>query len=145
MRDGAILRTPYEPGVCLPCDDESHADLQVSARHLRRMGPCDDGGRDNSMSSVEETTSSTEWTIEEEIEIRQTLKEFVTRHQEKGDAVFRFPTKQGSSMRKLVYFCCDQMGLKHFTEGKKKSEKCVVVMIKRSKDTVDGGDCVVNM
>jgi len=76
------------------------------------------------------TGDTADWTSEEEEAITKTLQDFVQNTNETEK--LRFPKGMGSRRRKLVHYLAVKMELLHWGEGKKGSEKIVVVAKKRS-------------
>lgn len=80
-----------------------------------------------------EHTLRIDWTYEEEEEIRSNLQCLFNKSEEYGET-YRFPTGMGSRKRRLIHFVADDMGLAHWGEGKKGSDKTVCVAKQRPRN-----------
>lgn len=93
-----------------------------------------------------------DWTSEEEQTIRAQLLAqfpFVVAHlpsntsteygdQQSNPGVFVFPTGMGGRKRKLIHYISEQLGLLHWSVGKKNAEKTVAVRRRRESQSADG-------
>jgi hypothetical protein len=64
-----------------------------------------------------------EWTQAEESQIRETLQQFI----HSTDIKYKFPCGMGPRRRKLVHYIAIELGLHHWSEGRSKTEKTVIV------------------
>jgi hypothetical protein len=99
-------------------DSECQADVEVAKSHLL----C---SNDSS-----QQLESSDWTREEEEEIRRSIKDFLKRTQDmddKLDQVFIFPTRMGGRKRKLIHYVASKLELAHWSHGSKDSEKTVAL------------------
>lgn len=81
-----------------------------------------------------EQTLRIDWTHEEEEEIRSNLQCLFNESEEHGET-YRFPTGMGSRKRRLIHFVANDMGLAHWGEGKKGSDKTVCVAKERPRNS----------
>lgn len=81
-----------------------------------------------------EKTLRIDWTYEEEEEIRSNLQCLFNKSEEYGKT-YRFPTGMGSRKRRLIHFVANDMGLAHWGEGKKGSDKTVCVAKQRPRNS----------
>lgn len=81
-----------------------------------------------------EQTLRIDWTHEEEEEIRSNLQCLLNESEEHNET-YRFPTGMGSRKRRLIHFVADDMGLAHWGEGKKGSDKTVCVAKQRPRNS----------
>lgn len=72
-----------------------------------------------------------DWTAKEAHEIESQIDEWVRDNREDYDAILRFPTRMGSRLRKLIHYTAEIKGLRHWGEGKKESDKTVLVSNRR--------------
>jgi len=77
-----------------------------------------------SISSVTCTSSTMEWSAEEEQSVRSAIKEFCN---DSEQTAYNFPPGQGSRMRKLIHHFAEAYGLSHKSVGKQNSKRFVVV------------------
>lgn len=97
-------------------DPSSQVDFEIALQHLF-------GG--HGLPAIEERDNhANDWSPQEVTEIRIQLEAFLSTDMEK---TFRFQRGMGSRKRKLVHYVAEKMGLRHWGEGKKDSEKIVVV------------------
>jgi len=73
--------------------------------------------------------AGSEWTKEEYSNIKSTIKQFLENEEER---ILKFPCGQTSRIRKLVHNIAATMDLRHWSEGKKRAERCVIVAKKKS-------------
>jgi hypothetical protein len=97
-------------------DPSSQVDFEIALQHLF-------GG--HGLPAVEDRDNhANDWSPQEVTEIQMQLEAFLSTDMEK---TFRFQRGMGSRKRKLIHYVAEKMGLRHWGEGKKDSEKIVVV------------------
>ena len=84
-----------------------------------------------------EQTLRIDWTHEEEETIRSKLQSAFHDSEQHGET-YRFPTGMGSRKRRLIHFVAGDMGLAHWGEGKKGSDKTVCVAKQRPRNSPSG-------
>ncbi|KAL7537268.1 hypothetical protein ACHAXR_007698 [Thalassiosira sp. AJA248-18] len=78
-----------------------------------------------------------DWTAEEEADIKFQMEEFLQAVNEGVGSIsnksktLKFPTGMGPRKRKLVHYVAESLGLRHWGEGKKDSEKIVAVALRQ--------------
>jgi hypothetical protein len=110
-------RIEYGGNAGVPEEDpSSQVDFEIALQHLF-------GG--HGLPAVEDRDNhANDWSSQEVTEIQMQLEAFLSTDMEK---TFRFQRGMGSRKRKLVHYVAEKMGLRHWGEGKKDSEKIVVV------------------
>ena len=107
-----------EPQRDFSCD----VDFEVALGHLFGNNNTCSGTSSNESSKM---MSSNDWSAEEEAEIRSQLVELTLG----CNTVLKFPKGMGPRKRKLIHYAAEDMELRHWGEGKKDSEKVVVVAL----------------
>ena len=78
-----------------------------------------------------------DWTSQEEADIKSQIEEFMHCSKssieigQENQEVLKFPIGMGPRKRKLIHYVAECMGLRHWGEGKKDSEKIVIVAIRQ--------------
>eukprot|EP00571_Detonula_confervacea_P003938 CAMPEP_0172326344 /NCGR_PEP_ID=MMETSP1058-20130122/56226_1 /TAXON_ID=83371 /ORGANISM="Detonula confervacea, Strain CCMP 353" /LENGTH=635 /DNA_ID=CAMNT_0013043101 /DNA_START=42 /DNA_END=1949 /DNA_ORIENTATION=- len=81
-----------------------------------------------------------DWTAQEETDIKFQIEQFLLGSESLNDGeenyndeikILKFPTGMGPRKRKLIHCIAESMGLRHWGEGKKDSEKIVAVALRR--------------
>ena len=103
-------------------EPQRDVDFEVALGHLFGNNNTCSGTSSNESSKV---MSSNDWSAEEEAEIRSQLVELTLG----CNTVLKFPKGMGPRKRKLIHYAAEDMELRHWGEGKKDSEKVVVVAL----------------
>lgn len=144
-RDQILLSDPYynsHGGMknVQPCS-ESNADIRITIDelvspncenlpHYLRETNAEVSNRSTIITSNKGATGDmVDWTESEEESLMQILQGFVQSNE--SGAEKRFPTGMGSRKRKLVHYLAEKMNLRHWGEGKKGTEKIVVVALQK--------------
>ena len=106
-------------------DPSCDSDFQIALDHL--FGDQSSRGKSGQ--------DQNDWTAKEADEIESQVDEWVRDNKEDYDAVLRFPTRMGSRLRKLIHYTAEVKGLRHWGEGKKESDKTVLVSNRRKAKT----------
>jgi Methyltransferase domain/R3H domain len=96
---------------------DCQADMEVAKSHLVT-------------SSLDGSTSQSDWTQEEEESIKSIITAFLEETKDMEDhmdQVYLFPPKMGARKRKLIHFVAGKMDLAHWSHGDKDSLKTVAV------------------
>ncbi|KAL9180768.1 hypothetical protein ACHAXT_011221 [Thalassiosira profunda] len=114
---------PDSPGT-VPDDFTCDADFQVSLRHLF--------GENGTVATAQFTAAmgQNDWTAQEEAEVRSQIETFLIEAKVES---YKFPTGMGPRRRKLVHYVAGTMGLRHWGEGKRDSEKRVAVAMEQKR------------
>lgn len=114
----------WKPGIgispVLMPDEECHMDVQKTMDYLL----C----QPTNVEGEESIRDSVDWTAAEEKQVRETLQNFL---QESDEMTFAFPAGLPARRRKLVHYVAEKMSLVHWGEGKRCSEKRVIVQRRR--------------
>ena len=127
------LKSPY------PDDFGANTSADPSVAEAERQlsslidNPSSDEVTPKNEKSVEKTLRI-DWTYEEEEEIRSNLQCLFNKSEEYGET-YRFPTGMGSRKRRLIHSVANDMGLAHWGEGKKGSDKTVCVAKQRPRNS----------
>jgi len=132
-----LTRMPEEDATC-------DVDFQVALHHLFGQDvPTHSRGSMNDMTDLaHECNDQNDWTAQEEADITSQIKTFLLRLDGVMDDkemcngndksnILKFPTGMGPRKRKLIHYVAENMGLRHWGEGKKDSEKIVVVALRK--------------
>ena len=103
-------------------DPSCDSDFQIALDHL--FGDPSSRGKPGQ--------DQNDWTAQEVHEIESQIDEWVRDNREDYDAILRFPTRMGSRLRKLIHYAAEKNGLRHWGEGKKESDKTVLVSNRRT-------------
>jgi len=90
-------------------DEACNADIQLTLQYL--------------FDADDLVSDSAEWTISEVEMIRAQLEQFVR----SSDRQYSFAPRMGGRLRKLIHYTAQQMGLKHWGQGKTDGDKTVFV------------------
>lgn len=113
-------KSPYHEGT-MEADDESNADIELSRHHF--FGRVEDEEKDCEQ-AASKAVDRVDWTWPEEEAVRALLSEFVISEDQEWILP---PTDLGPRKRKLVHFVAEEMGLSHWSHGKKYASRTVVV------------------
>lgn len=106
-----------------PADDLSaQVDFQIALQHLFGLTPTAEAGK--KILPVMACHDQNDWSEQEVTEIQMQLEIFLKNG---DDPFFRFHRGMGPRKRKLIHYVAEKLGLRHWGEGKKDSEKVVVV------------------
>lgn len=124
------LRGPYNDGGgtenVVPCVD-CNADIGLAVSKL--ILP-ESSERTEGLPTLKDSSSdAVDWSKDEFDEVTYILQQF----KQSDSSLKRFPTRMGTRKRKLVHFIAEKMNLLHWSEGKKVSNK-IVVIAKQRKD-----------
>jgi hypothetical protein len=113
--------TPADTTCFVIPDPDAQADLQVVTNQLLLLDPT---------AATDRHTDSSDWTQDEEVEIRRQISDFLNQTEplpDKMDQVLLFPTRMGGRKRKLIHYVATKFNLAHWSMGDKDSEKTVAV------------------
>lgn len=85
------------------------------------------------ISTQQARVAMTEWDEKEYENVQSILSSFLENDEE---TTYKFPKGQPSRLRKLVHFVAENMDLRHWSEGKRNTERMVIVAKKKKRKTV---------
>ena len=115
---GGKLSLASLPEADTSCD----VDFQVALRHLFGKHIKDNDYK------LPIDSDQNDWTADEEVKMKLEMEQLLLNN---GSQSYRFPTGMGARKRKLIHFVAENLGIRHWGEGRKDAEKTVVVARQR--------------
>ena len=124
----SVLSSMARPQEDVTC----HADFQVALHHLFGTNAVHASGSLGTAEAEVFGKDCNDWTAQEEAGIAAEIDAFVlSPRTDDGDNILKFSTGMGARKRKLIHHVAEKRGLLHWGEGKKDSEKMVIVAIRK--------------